>query len=319
MNAPSASPPPSAHAAPAHPPVRAVSILIPTHNRSDILDRTLGSLQGLQIPDGVKVEVIVINNLCTDKTDDVVNSWIPRSTLPLRMVHETNIGLNNARNRGVREGAHDLLAFLDDDVLVDATWLSGLLHTFDSTDAAMVGGRVHLWWEAVERPAWMIPALEDQLSRLDMGDQIKHITEPHIVGANFALRRQAFIDVGEFRPDLDRKGKSLLSGGETYFIIKAMEKGHKLYYSPLAGLRHWVPPHRAKLPHLLKIIEGKSVGISLMRDRYGPLDAARSLAGGVSKLVSSGLPALAGNVRARIRCAIGRGQIMGAFRRIFAR
>lgn len=302
----------------------AVSILIPTHNRCEILDRTLDSLQRLKIPPAIdgRVEVIVVNNVCTDRTDEVVNARIPRSTLPLRLVHEPQIGLNNARNRAVRESRSAdpdaVMAFLDDDVLVDPRWLAAMAEAFDTTGASMIGGKVELWWEAVQRPAWMIPELEDHLSRLDYGDQITQLNEPRIVGANFAFLRRVFDDVGPFRPDLDRKGKSLLSGGETDFILKAFARGHTLFYAPDAGLRHWVPPHRAELGHLLKIIEGKAVAQILMRERYGPADRLRSLAGGVAKLIAHAPGALLGTspsaIRHKMRCATGRGQIIGALR-----
>lgn len=298
--------------------ITGVSILIPTHNRCDILDRTLASLQDLDLPPDVAVEAVVVNNVCTDRTDDVVQRWIARSRVPLRLAHEPNVGLNNARNRAIREARYDLLAFLDDDVLVNRDWLTGLLHTFATTDASIVGGKVDLWWEAVQRPSWMIPELEDHLSRLDLGDAIMPMTEPRVVGANFAFTRKVFDDAGAFRPDLDRKGASLLSGGETDFLLRAMgpPHHHRLYYSPLCALRHWVPPHRASLPHLLKIIEGKSVALVLMRPRFGLIDAARSLAGGLGKLARHGLPALAGNLHARMRCAVGRGQLVGMLKRL---
>lgn len=304
-----------------------VSILIPTHNRCEILGRTLESIQHLEIAPALagRVEVVVINNVCTDQTDEVVNGWIARSKIPTRLIHEPAIGLNNARNRAVRESRFAepdaIMAFLDDDVLVDPRWLVALVEAFESTGASMIGGRVDLWWEAVRRPAWMIPELEDHLSRLDYGENIRQLHEPRIVGANFAFLRRVFEDAGPaggFRPDLDRKGKSLLSGGETDFIIKAFTRGHTLFYSPAARLRHWVPPHRAELGHLLKIIEGKAVAQILMRERYGVIDQARSLAGGLAKLVVHGPCSLLGlrraAIRARMRCATGRGQIIGAFK-----
>lgn len=303
---------------PGLPVLNAVSILIPTHNRCDILDRTLESLQALEIPPAVEAEIVVVNNASTDRTDEVVAGWATRSRLPLRLVREDNLGLNNARNRAVREARFDLLAFLDDDVLVEPGWLRGLLETFATTDAGIVGGKVELWWGEVQRPEWMIPELEDHLSRLDLGDRILRMDQPRIVGANFAFTRRVFQDAGEFRPDLDRKGRSLLSGGETDFLLRAMAPphNHRLYYSPLASLRHWVPRHRAEPGHLLKIIEGKSVALILMRARFGPLDAARSLAGGTARILRHGPAALAGSIRARMRCAVGRGQILGVIRRL---
>jgi hypothetical protein len=81
-----------------------------------------------------------------------------------------------------------------------------------------------------------------------------------------------------------------------------------------------VPPHRAELGHLLKIIEGKSTALVLMRSHYGPIDAARSIVGGFTKMLAHGPVALAGGrspaaIRAKMRCAVGRGQIVGVLRR----
>lgn len=303
--------------------ITGVSILIPTHNRCDILGQTLESLQSLRIPAGVSVEVIVVLNACTDRSAAVASAWAARSAIPMRVVDEPAVGLNHARNRAVREARYDLFAFIDDDVLLDPDWLDGLVRTFETTDAGLVGGKVDLWWEAVQRPAWMIPELEDHLSRLDFGDRIIPMPEPKVVGANFAFTRRVFEDAGQFRPDLDRKGASLLSGGETDFILRAMVRGHRLYYSPLARLRHWVPPHRAELGHLLKILEGKSAALVLMRDRYGPVAAVRSIVGGIAKIARHGLPALMGRspraIRAKMRCAVGRGQFVGLALRLRSR
>ena len=44
------------------------SILIPTHNRHDILTRVLDSIAQVDVPQGADVEVIVVANACTDQT-----------------------------------------------------------------------------------------------------------------------------------------------------------------------------------------------------------------------------------------------------------
>ena len=92
----------------------ALSILIPTHNRADLLKQTLRSLHGLNIPEGVSVELIVVANGCTDDTPRVVaddSSHLPVTT---RFVEEPRLGVSNARNRAIQEAHFDLLAFLDD-------------------------------------------------------------------------------------------------------------------------------------------------------------------------------------------------------------
>ena len=49
-----------------------VSVLIPTHNRRDLLGRTLDSLAAVRVPAGVAVEVIAVANNCTDGTEQLV-------------------------------------------------------------------------------------------------------------------------------------------------------------------------------------------------------------------------------------------------------
>ena len=51
-----------------------VSVAICTWNRSALLDRTLASLHQLAIPSAVEWELLVVNNDCSDDTDDVVRA-----------------------------------------------------------------------------------------------------------------------------------------------------------------------------------------------------------------------------------------------------
>ena len=53
-----------------------VSILIPTHNRADLIGATLESCRGLRIPSNIDVELIVVANACHDKTSAIVNDVI---------------------------------------------------------------------------------------------------------------------------------------------------------------------------------------------------------------------------------------------------
>ena len=80
---------------------RMISVCICTYNRSASLQRTLESF-ALQCPaDFGQVELLVVDNNCTDDTDLIVEEF--RVRLPVRRVTERRQGLAHARNRAVTD------------------------------------------------------------------------------------------------------------------------------------------------------------------------------------------------------------------------
>lgn len=303
-----------------------VSILIPTHNRAATLRRTLESLARVRIPTGLACECVVVANACTDNTDAVVAELAAAFPLPLRCIPEPRPGLGAARNRAAREARGDLLALIDDDVDLDPAWLEALAAGAAEAGggADLFAGRIDLWWEAVERPEWLTPGMAMLLSCLDRGPAPIDLAEPDLVGANFAFTRRAYELCGPFREDIDRIGSALLGGGETYFAREALRRGMRIRYVPGMFVRHWVAPHRIEPPYLCAVSMGNAISILLMKECYGPLHFARTCAIGLLRIVGNALllplAALSGNrgraVHHRVRIAIGKGQLIGAWRRI---
>lgn len=301
-----------------------ISILIPTHNRAAILRRTLDSLARVRIPSGLASECVVVANACTDSTEAVVAELAASFPFALRCIAEPRAGLGAARNRAAREARGDLLALIDDDVDLDPGWLEALAAGAAEGGPDIFAGRIDLWWEAVKRPDWLTPGTAMLLSCLDRGPAPLDLAEPDIVGANFAFTRRAYEQCGPFREDIDRIGAALLGGGETFFAREALRRGMRIRYLPSMFVRHWVAPHRIEPPYLCAVSMGNAISILLMKERYGPLSFARTCAIGLSRIVGHGLllplAALSGNrgrvINRRVRIAIGRGQLIGAWRRI---
>lgn len=307
-----------------HQPMPGVSILIPTHNRSALLARSIESLLAMKVPPGVEVELVVVANACSDDTLDVVASIAARAPWPVRAVAEPTPGLGVARNRACREAAFDILALLDDDIAADAGWLEALVDVYATTPADLVAGRIDLWWEAVERPEWLTPGMAKLLSCLDLGPSVVEMTVPDAVGANFSFRRSVFDDFGPFRTDLDRVGRQLLGGGETYFVHQAMVGGRRLFYAPGAYVQHWVAPQRVGVPYLAGVSGANAYILQVMKQRYTAAQFARALAIGAGRVAGhTVLGPLAAVVGARgaainstVRRAIGIGQVRGAVTRV---
>ena len=63
-----------------------VSVIVPTHNRAEALEKTLHYLSQ-QVFEHLW-EVVVVNNNCTDNTDEVVEKAIKNFPVSLKLVHE---------------------------------------------------------------------------------------------------------------------------------------------------------------------------------------------------------------------------------------
>lgn len=65
-----------------------------------------------------------------------------------------------------------------------------------------------------------------------------------LFGANMAFLRDALLDVGGFRTDLGRRGRSLLSGKEVDVFKKLNERQLEILYHPDIIVHHLVPKER---------------------------------------------------------------------------
>lgn len=96
-----------------------ISVVIPTHNRSDALAKTLLNLSKQQFAE--PWEAIVVNNRCSDDTDEIVRGQ--RFPVSLRLVHEEKPGVAAARNAGIEIARGQYVILLDDDILVEPDFL----------------------------------------------------------------------------------------------------------------------------------------------------------------------------------------------------
>jgi glycosyltransferase involved in cell wall biosynthesis len=118
-----------------------LTILVCTHNRAELLSGVLESL-GNQSLGRERFEVIVVDNASTDDTPAVADRCAKQGKLQARYVREPELGLDAARNRGIREARGEIVAFLDDDARARYDWAEAVLDGFSRHDAPIVGGRI---------------------------------------------------------------------------------------------------------------------------------------------------------------------------------
>lgn len=246
-----------------------VSAIVCTHNRSELLGRTLQGLAEQDFPSS-DYEIIVVDNLSVDKTRDVALEFIVRykEKMKIRYVVEEKIGLSHARNRGIEESCGEIIAFIDDDARAEKKWLSALRKVYeDKRDAMCVGGKVILEWSS-PRPSWWSSEMDPHLSAVDYGDALKRLSYPEYpYGTNISFTRSAVKGAGMFNPELGRIGKKLLAGEEIDLCLNIEKMGGVIYYCPDMVVYHLAQPERInkRVIHRRAYWHGRSCALVEMR------------------------------------------------------
>lgn len=107
-----------------------VSIIIPTLNRPQPLRRALASVAAQRLPEGIGLEVVVVDN-----SPDRSAQWVSESFPQMRYLSEPVPGVANARNAGVNGSTGRWVAFLDDDEEAAPDWIARHLDTLRSSGA----------------------------------------------------------------------------------------------------------------------------------------------------------------------------------------
>lgn len=222
-----------------------ISLIIATYNRGESLRRTLECLVGQTLP-AEQWQVVVVNNRSTDSTREVAERFaFDNADLNVEVVDEMRQGLSWARNCGIERSLGDWLIFVDDDVELAVDFLERYARFFDSSpDAMAAGGRIVPIFEC-EPPAWISHyTVQPVGSTIDLGKSIKPFPRSKFfIGANMAIRREAFAKCGVFDTGLGRMAEKLLGGEEKDLCLRIRAAGLSVYYVPIE-VRHIIPPRR---------------------------------------------------------------------------
>src|SRR5262245_6646169 len=118
-----------------------ISIIIPTRNRAGALLRILPSIVTAMVASKNPVEIIVVDNGSIDDTAGVcreIKDRVPNYNW--RYLYDDTPGLLTGRHLGAREARGEILAFLDDDVLLGPSWLEAMDDAFSDPEVMLTGG-----------------------------------------------------------------------------------------------------------------------------------------------------------------------------------
>ena len=224
-----------------------ITVVLCTYNRCGSLRKALESVMSSVVREGVEWEVLVVDNNSNDRTREVVEEFSKRYPERSRYLFESQPGKSYALNSGIREARGGILAFMDDDVTVESTWLQNLTGPLqDNSSWAGSGGRI-LPEPGFTPPPWLSLDGPDNmggiLALFDLGDRPGPLDRPPF-GTNMAFQRRVFERYGEIRTDMGPRPGSEIRNEDTEFGRRIMAAGERLWYEPSAVVYHAVPQNR---------------------------------------------------------------------------
>lgn len=226
-----------------------------------MLRRALTSAMAMSVSGRTTWEVLVVDNNSKDQTREVTAEFCNRYPGRVRYLFESQPGKSHALNAGIRAADGDIVAFMDDDVTVDPSWLEELTAPLEHAQWSGSGGRIFTKWEAPP-PEWLCTTERYALAPLvmfDLGPKPGDLSETPF-GTNMAFRRCMFEKHGWFRTDLGPRPDSEIRNEDTEFGSRILAAGERLRYVPSAVVYHPVPEKRVTKEYFIAWWYGKGRG-----------------------------------------------------------
>jgi glycosyltransferase involved in cell wall biosynthesis len=187
------------------------------------------------------LEVIVV----IDHNDELLERATKEFANASVVANQSIKGLSGARNTGVALAVGDVVAFLDDDAYADHAWLEGLTEPFADPLVAGTGGWILPHWESQAAP-WFPESFYWILGCSYLGLPETNATIRNPIGANMAIRRSVFTEVGGFSSGLGRIGLIPLGCEETELCIRYTKRfpDTRIVLTRGAVVHHRVPTSR---------------------------------------------------------------------------
>lgn len=208
-----------------------VSIIIPTRNRSEIIDVCLTALSA-EVQSNT--EVLIIDTSSSDTTELIVSKY-PK--FKYHFLGDIPYSMVTSRNYGMKVAKGEIIIFIDDDCIVQKNWLSSLTTPFIDPYVLATGGRI------IYHP-WKIPNRGEPIVILDINNGkiwgewdrvVENNTEVcTLPGGNCAIRKEKADKIDGFDPGFIYSANL----EETDFFYRLSQVGGKFLFVPDAVVEH---------------------------------------------------------------------------------
>jgi len=187
-----------------------ISIILPTHNRRRVLERTIA---GVFAQDEKNFELIVVDDCSTDDTVTYLTSLTDERVRTLRP--QKNLGTAGARNLGLDAAKADIFALLDDDDVYLEHRLSAPLSVFAHQPEVVATLSSSIKFDRKRTQVVRMPELTLAPTAFEWALMCDLIG---VEGTSITARRQVALDIGGFC-----QGMKWIDDRE--FLIRASRRG----------------------------------------------------------------------------------------------
>ena len=206
-----------------------VSVVVLTRNRPSELSMCLEALKGLTVR---PLEVIVVDDSDGDPNAELRRTW---SAVRWMSGRPSRHRINGLRTLGGQAARGEVVAYLDDDSIVQPQWLEALVSAYGAEDVCGAGGRVieNGGSRTSGGEVGRLGALLEPVGNFHLnGEAVREVD--HLRGCNFSFRRRCLEEVGWFHDGYH--GWCLRD--DTDICLTLREGGHRLVFEPRAVVRH---------------------------------------------------------------------------------
>jgi glycosyltransferase involved in cell wall biosynthesis len=219
-----------------------ISIVIATRDRDAQLRACLEALRASALPSGWSAEVIVVDNASTDDTARVAASFQgSHGDRTFHYMMEPRQGKSYAVNRGVSAARGGIVAFVDDDAVVDIRWIVEIVEQFRQGPELCPGGPCRRTGNKCPPEGITVGVDEAPLS----------VTRPLlglVMGCNLAVRREVIAAV-KGRDTRLGPGRGL-SAEDIDFVYRILKAGFRGRFSPRPTVAHSPGPRDRRREYL---------------------------------------------------------------------
>ena len=252
-----------------------LSVIICTHNpQPEYLSRTLDALRR-QTLSMAEWELLLIDNGSRSPVASSVSvTWHPHG----RQVKEEVLGLTHARLRGILETKGQILVFVDDDSILEPSYLETAIRIGESRPDLGCWGAGCIKPEYEKPPPEWLVSWDDALAirRLDrdLWANIPGFNPSLPFGLGMCLRRTVAVRYASLcqndsvRRTLDRSGESLASCGDSDIAMLACALG--MGTACFIGLKitHLIPERRTTRQYMSRLIAGRAQSAVILLSLY---------------------------------------------------
>jgi glycosyltransferase involved in cell wall biosynthesis len=196
---------------------------------------------------------------------DAVREYCKGINLSTRVIYTSqNLGLGGARNLGSKEAKGEVIAFVDDDVVLNPDWAEKMVGSYSGDVIGVTGSEYPLWQD--KDLEWLPEKLYWLISCTNWTDW-NEITEARSLwGGNMSFLREAFERAGSFLPSL---GFHQPMAEDLEFSIRVKKKtGKKLLFNPNVKAGHKIYGYRLSFKFVA--LRSHHIGVSrrLLKSTY---------------------------------------------------